>query len=189
MALCLAELNTLQVSRLQLELLQGEYAVAYMQCPSLHLARGSLCSLPHELPTITHLSLPFGAAVPMPGWYLNAATEALQEASLCPPLSYSPGYGRIRNCLRCQSGTVENPTGTLFVNSPADLSNSTLKLRVDRFAVCREYQTSDSSQPASVAMLPGAFSHCLDHTMMLHVNTGYHVWHSALARSACCCIS
>ncbi|KAF8065592.1 hypothetical protein HT031_003193 [Scenedesmus sp. PABB004] len=77
--------------------------------------------------------------VPIPGFSLALTSPATQSAALCPTSTYSPGFGRIRQCLRCQSGLEEDPAD-LFINA----TNPTLlplvgnpKLRVDRTVVCK----------------------------------------------------
>lgn len=77
----------------------------------------------------------------MPGFFLSATTEAAQVANVCPPLSYSPGYSRIRQCLKCQSGTAENTEVFKFpatVDDARNYKNTTHTLRADRNKVCRE---------------------------------------------------
>jgi hypothetical protein len=76
--------------------------------------------------------------VPMPGFYLNATSRATQKAALCPKSTYSAGFGRIRQCLRCQSGTEENPASAYSTTLPA--VGNPVKLRSNRIEVCREYQ-------------------------------------------------
>jgi hypothetical protein len=80
--------------------------------------------------------------VPMPGFYLNATSRALQQAALCPRNTYSPGYGRIRQCLRCQSGTEEN-SATGFSDDLTSVKAGTKHPRTNRTSVCREYHCSN----------------------------------------------
>ncbi|WIA16345.1 hypothetical protein OEZ85_013043 [Tetradesmus obliquus] len=75
--------------------------------------------------------------VPMPGFYLASTGRNTQKAALCPKSTYSPGYGRIRQCLKCQSGTEEKPDAD-YATDVAELSPSSNKmLRVNRTDVCQ----------------------------------------------------
>lgn len=75
--------------------------------------------------------------VPMPGFYLASTGRNSQKAALCPNSTYSPGYGRIRQCLKCQSGTEEKP-GAGYASDPATVTSPS-QLRTNRTDVCREY--------------------------------------------------
>ncbi|WIA36543.1 hypothetical protein OEZ86_007835 [Tetradesmus obliquus] len=75
--------------------------------------------------------------VPMPGFYLASTGRNTQKAALCPKSTYSPGYGRIRQCLKCQSGTEEKPDAD-YATNVTDLSPPSNKtLRVNRTDVCQ----------------------------------------------------
>jgi hypothetical protein len=86
--------------------------------------------------------------VPMPGFYLNATSRATQEAALCPRSTYSPGYGRIRQCLRCQSGTEEKNPSPYTSSLPA----ATNQLRINRLEVCREYPATTAAATGAAAL-------------------------------------
>lgn len=73
--------------------------------------------------------------VPMPGFYLASTGRNTQKAALCPNSTYSPGYGRIRQCLKCQSGTEEKP-GAGYASNPANVTSPS-QLRTNRTDVCQ----------------------------------------------------
>jgi hypothetical protein len=75
--------------------------------------------------------------VPMPGFFLSATSRATQKAALCPANTYSVGFGRVRQCLRCQSGTEENPDSA-YNNTLPTVVTDPVKLRINRLEVCRE---------------------------------------------------
>lgn len=55
----------------------------------------------------------------MPGFYLAAATRQTQQARLCPNATYSPGGTRVRSCIQCQSGLIEEPAFTTAAGGAA----------------------------------------------------------------------
>lgn len=73
--------------------------------------------------------------VPMPGFYLASTGRNSQKAALCPNSTYSPGYGRIRQCLKCQSGTEEKPDAG-YASDPATVTSPS-QLRTNRTDVCQ----------------------------------------------------
>jgi hypothetical protein len=72
----------------------------------------------------------------MPGFYLTATSRETQKAALCPASTYSVGFGRVRQCLRCQSGTEEDPADDWSDTMPAN--GDAPKLRINRLEVCGE---------------------------------------------------
>ncbi|WIA12137.1 hypothetical protein OEZ85_012210 [Tetradesmus obliquus] len=111
------------------------------------------------LTTKTTRAKRFVDCVTLPGFYLKTTSPATQEAAPCRRNTYSPGYSRLRQCLRCQSGTAENPdAGFADVDAlqPGQYPDKA-SLRTDRLKVCQVPPGGYLSQNVVRDCPPGSF--------------------------------